>query len=515
MAKKDKNIQNQEKESFVSEIYRKFKQSPGLYIGSVVILLLVTVTFIGGDFISGGGLSNRGGDYTFGYYNKEPIAWVPGNFFSQTREQITRYYQSQGVDTGNFSAEAQIWRQSYEATVAHTAILQMMKRSKYSVPEKTVDRQVAQLPQFLENGRFSSVLYNQTSESSRLALWRQVQEEMTKSNYYSDFVYGLLTPVSEAGFISEMASVMRTFEMVSFPVDAFPDAEYLSFAQKNSNLFRTVHLSKITINSSERDANNILNSIKNGVTSFEDAAKAQSQDSFADRGGDMGSRYVFELDVEIPGSADRESIINMRRGDFSGILFSGDRWMFFRVEDEVKPADFEDYSTMERVRSYVRNFNRGLMEDWSIAQAQEFNAEAGSSGFDEAVLWHNLEKHTFGPVPVNFGGVELFSGIQSYSIPGYSSSDLQNLSNNENFWKNAFSTPLNEISAPFVQGNNVIVLHPIEQTYATDTMKEGISSMYSSYWVNYISEQTLQYYFLHNSRMDDRFWDTFFRYFTP
>ncbi|MCL2271694.1 MAG: SurA N-terminal domain-containing protein [Treponema sp.] len=515
MAKKDKNAQNQEKESFSSEIYRKFKQSPGLYIGSVVILVLVTITFIGGDFISGGGFSNRAGDYTFGYYNKEPISWVPGNFFQQTYDQITRYYQSQGVDTSGFSVEAQIWRQAYETTVVHTAILQMMKRSKYSVPVKTVDRQVAQLPQFLENGRFSSTLYNQMSESSRLALWRQMQEEITKSNYYGDFVFGLLTPSAEAEFIADMSSVMRTFEMVSFSVDAFPDAEYLSYAQRNPGFFRTIHLSRITVSSSERDANNILNSIKSGATTFEDAARAQSQDGFADRGGDMGSRYVFELDNEIPNFADRETILNLRRGEYSDIIFAGDRWMFFRVEDEIKSADFDDFSTMERVRSYVRNYNRGLMEDWSIARAEEFTTAAGSDGFDEAVLLFNLQKHAFGPVPVNFGGVELFTGIQTYGIPGLSSTDVQNLSNNENFWRIAFSTRLNTPSQPFVQGNNVLVLYPVDQTYADETMKQGVSSMYSSYWVNYVSEQTLQYYFINNSRMDDRFWDTFFRYFSP
>ena len=54
MAKKEKNVPT-EKDSSSSEIIRKFKASPGLYIGSVVILILVVVTFLGGDLLSGGG----------------------------------------------------------------------------------------------------------------------------------------------------------------------------------------------------------------------------------------------------------------------------------------------------------------------------------------------------------------------------------------------------------------------------------------------------------------------------
>ncbi|MDR1838128.1 MAG: SurA N-terminal domain-containing protein [Treponema sp.] len=514
MAKKNKKIEEKDSESVLSGVAGKFKQNPVLYTGSILILVLVIVTFLGGDLLAGGTGSNA--DLTFGYYDKAPVSWVPGNIFAKYREQVTQYYQSLGRDVNNMWTTVEIWRQAYELTVRHTAILQIMKRSNYSIPESIVNREVAQLPDFQENGRFSTVLYNQMSESNRLALWRQVQEEMTKLAYFND-LYGLLIPSSESAFIGNMASVMRSFEMVSFNVDNYPEAEYLAYARANSDLFRTIHLSKITVNSSERDARKILDSIKNGSITFEDAARAQSQDTFANTGGDMGVRYVYELEGEIPNPSGRDIIFGLRKGETSDVIRIGDSWAFFRVEDELKSTDFEEDSftndsAMDRVRSYLRNFDRGRMEDWAIAQAKDFIADAQVSGFDNAASWRSLEKRSFGPLPINYGDVELFTDLKSFTISGLTAQDIQGLSNNENFWKIAFSTRLNTPCEPLVQGSYVLVFLPVEEVKAEQTAVDDIMLMYPSY-LNYVTEQFLSNYFLNNSRMDDRFWDTYFRFF--
>jgi len=512
MARKSKKTEEKDNESKSSEIVGKFKQNPALYIGSVFILVLVTVTFVGGDLLVRG--VDKGGDLTFGYYDKVPVSWIPGNMLAQYHEQIVQYYQSQGVDVNNIRASADIWRQAYEMTVMHIAVLQIMKKSNYSVPEKTVNREVARLPDFQENGRFSAALYNQMSDSARLALWRQVQEELTKIAYFNDF-YGLLVPSSEANFIGKMASTMRSFEMVSFNVDDYPETEYLVYARENSSLFRTIHLSKITVNSSEREAIRILDSVKNGTVTFEDAARAQSEDQLADRGGDMGRRYAYEVEGEIPNSTERENIFSLGRGEMSNVIRIGNGWGFFRVEEELKQADFEDTSVMERVRSYLRNFDRGRMEDWAIAQAGDFIADVETSGFDNAASWRSLERRSFGPLPINYGGVELFTGLESFTVSGFNQQDLQSLASNENFWRIAFSTRLNTPCEPLVQGSNVLVLFPVDEINAEEAAVNDIASIYSSYWMNYITEQSLSFYFLNDSRMDDRFWDTFFRYFMP
>jgi len=510
MAQKDKKNVIKDKESTSSEISRRFKQNPALFIGTVVVLVLVIVSFVLVPAIVPES-ARLGGDYTFGYYDKVPITWVPGNIFAQYREQATWELQADGRDVDDYMNVADIWRRAYEATVVHTAVLQMMKRSNYSVPVKKVDREVARLPQFQENGRFSSALYNSKSDSDRLVLWRQVSDDLSKQVFFNDY-FGLLVPSAEAEFIANMSSVMREFEMVYFKVDDYPDSEYLAFARNNSALFDTIHLSTISLSSSEREARRILGSIRDGTETFEDAAKNRSQ-AYADRGGDMGIRYGYELESEIPDADARRIVLSLRRGELSDLVRTGDNWSIFRIEEELKKADFEDEAVMERVRIYLRNFQRGRMEDWAIEQANDFIADAKESGFENAAHWRNMERFRFGPFPINYGGVELFTALTFFPISGFSEQDMQSMSRNENFWRIAFSTALQTPSEPLVQGSNVLVLIPLDQTTAEEDAIERIALMYSSYWANYVSQQTIQYYFLTGvkDKMEDNFWDVYFR----
>jgi hypothetical protein len=510
MAKKEKKAPVKEKESASSEIGRKFKQNPGVYIGSVVILVLVVVTFVGGDFLSGGRrYAGKSTDLTFGLYDNVPISWVPGNVLSQYYERSFNNFRAQGYDPNDRWVNYYVWKRAYEGAVVHTAILQIMKKSGYSVSEKAVDRAVVQLSQFQDNGRFSMVLYNRMSDSNRLALWRQTREEIEKSLFFSDF-FTLLIPESEVKFIANMSSPARTFDFVSFNVDDYPESSYVLYAQENSKLFDSIHLSMITVSSSEREAKKILSSIKDGTTTFEDAARAQSKDSYADRGGDMGIRFCYEIDSEISNAADREMIYSLGRGDLSDIISTNDGWAFFRVEDALTKADFDDLSVMERVRSYVNSSERGRMEDWAIDQAKEFIAETEKSGYINAARWRNLESNSFGPIPVNYGGIDLFTAIESLTVEGLDEQDLQGLSKNENFWETAFSTPVNTPCQPLVQGSKVLVFVAIEEIEAEESSIESVASAYSSQFLQYISDQSLQNYFMSNEKMTDHFDDIYF-----
>ena len=517
MAKIDKKAQTQDKESAFSELSKKFKANPAVFIGTVFVLVLVTVSFVVVPAIVP---ENRGaGDLTFGYYDRAPISWVPGNRFSQYVEQVSRQYRD-SMDINDFHTLRMIWFQAFQAAAVHTAVLQEIKRSNFEIPERIVDREVARLPQFQVNGVFSPALYRQMSDTSRLSLWRQVRDERAVIQYYND-LFTLSVPENEKNFFENMGSDKRTFELVSFIVDDFPESEYLAFAESNAPLFSSIHLSRILV-PSEREARRILDSVQNGTSTFEDAARSQSQDSsFADSGGDMGIRFAFELEREIP-VASHNIIFGLGKGELSDVIRIDDAWGFFRIEEEFKHADFDDAATMNRVRSYIRSFQRGRMEDWAIDQAREFIADAEVSGFNNAALTRNKETHRIGPFPINFGSSDLFPSLEVSPIPVFSRNELSELSSNMNFWRVAFSTPLNIPSQPIVQGRNVLVLLPVEQEEpepepeleTEDEFDMDIASLYSS-WLNFYTERSLPPYFMNSPRMDDRFSETFFRYFRP
>jgi len=229
---------------------------------------------------------------------------------------------------------------------------------------------------------------------------------------------------------------------------------------------------------------------------------------YADRGGDMGMKMFHELNVDIPEEETRDIVISLAKGDYSDVIKTAAGWFFFRCEEAAQEADLTDPAVMEKVKSYLRNFERGRMENWAIEKANGFIALAKEHGFDEAVSSQGLQSRNFGPVPINYGNVELFTTLQSQSVP-----ELSGSAENEEFWKAAFSTPVDSPSQWIVQGSNVLVLFPVEEIEAEASKVETVTSNYSAYWLDYIIGQSMQQFFLNSPKMEDKFMDVYFRYF--
>jgi len=500
MASKDKKQLEKRDDSTKSEIMHRLKTHPFLFIGTVVVLVIVVIAFV---FVPAIVPSAYGaGDLTFGYYNRTPVRYAQNNFFYQTFYMLSQR-QQQSPDEEDFMTNmAQLWRAAFEETVVRLGILDEMKQARYVVPNDVVDRRMAELPHFVENGRFSSAKYRAMDRNSRMTLWRQVQEDITVGTYLSDLT-GLKSAPYEASFISSMASPKRNFEVAILSLNSYPQSELVSFAASNTDLFRAVRLSRITITSSEREARQILASIKNGTTTFEEAAINNSQDWAADRGGDIGTAIAYELGYDISDEAARERVINMGRGEISDVVKVTSGWALYRVNEPVRPVDMDDVSQFSRVRNYVNNFMRGHIEDWLISEAEKFSSQVREVGFEEAIGIESMIKNSFGPIPVNYGNSSFFSSIRSCGVP-----ELENAGYNQFFWKAAFSTPLNSPSAPLVIDNNVVVLFPTEEILADEDEASYIESYYS-YWMSIVSQNDYRTYFLTNKKLDDRFQETF------
>jgi hypothetical protein len=407
----------------------------------------------------------------------------------------------------NMFIEQKIWRDSFEAAAFRIAVMQEMKKSGFSVSEKTINKEVAR--QFIDDGKFSQALYDRYDNNSRLNMWRRTQDDIAVRRYYSD-MESLQKPLQAVEFITGMSSRMRSFNFVNFPVYSYPDAEIISYAEKNAGLFRQTHLSRITILSNEREAKQILKSIKDGNIMFEDAARAHSQDSYSERGGDMGSKPVYELRTEIPGEAEREQVLTLEKDELSNVIKLENSWVIFRAEEAVQTADLNDPAILDRVRSYIQTFERSKMEDWAIEEADKFIMAVNEKGFDTALDENGLNSRSFGPIPINYGDVDLFGALSSASIQ-----ELSESSRDENFWKTAFGTSINTPSAPLVQGENIIVLFPTSEEEADESAIEAIKSNYSDNWLPNTNDESMRSFFFNSSKMEDNFLETFMQYLSP
>ena len=485
----------------------RLKTHPFLFVGTVVVLVIVIVAFVLVPAIPS--TTRRGGqELVFGYYNKVPIKYVTDNYFYQVLQYLTRNQNPSTDDPNYFFMVRQIWRQAFEETAVHLGMLDEVKQAGYIAPEAVVNRNVAELPQFQENGRFSAARYQTMDKNSRMSLWRQVQESLASSNYVTD-LSGLKVSSKEASFVSSMASPRRSFDLAVFPFSSYPDSEIISYAGANSALFRVVHLSRIFISAGEREARQILDSVKNGTSTFEEAARLNSQDSYADKGGDMGIRMAYELLTEAGDDQSREGVINLARGEISGIIKVANGWAFFRAEETAHAADIDDPAQKEKIQNYIMGYSRGQVEDWLIAEAEKFSAEAKAEGFDEAIEAGNITKRNFGPIPINYGNSALFATVSSAGV-----SEIAGAGTNEFFWKAAFSTPLNTPSNPLVIGDNVIVLLPLEESNAEENETQMIE-MYYPYWMGSGTEQEFRLHFLTSEKLDDHFEELFWKLWGP
>jgi hypothetical protein len=499
MPSRDKKPGQIKDESTKSEIMRRFKANPFLYTGTVLILIIIVIAFV---FVPAIVPEARGGgDLTFGSYNRVPIRFVPNNNFHQIVMSLTQRLQP-GHD--DIHLIEMIWRHAFEETAVLMGIQDTMKQAGFIVPEDVIDREMAEHPFLQENGRFSPARYRAMDNSTRMSLRREVQETYIVGHYLMDLA-SIQTSSREAAFVSSMGSPTRTFDLAIFPLASFPYSEVHRFAEENMHLFRSVRISSITLHT-EREAQQVLNSVRNGVMSFEEAAMNHSQDWAADRGGEMGSYMSFELTWIIGNEEARDRVLSMAVGDLTEVHRTSAGWTFYRVDEAAYQADINDPALHGRIRNYFSQNMRGRIEDWAISEAERFSALARETSFDRAIAAEDITKRSFGPIPLNVGNATLFPAVSTAGVP-----ELEIAGDDLFFWRTAFSTPVNTLSNPIVVRENVMVLLPLEETEMEESDMEFIETYYP-FWISNSIEGAHRSYFLNSDKMVNRFDEAFWRF---
>jgi hypothetical protein len=216
----------------------------------------------------------------------------------------------------------------------------------------------------------------------------------------------------------------------------------------------------------------------------------------------MGIKMAFELESEVPEAEEREALVRLEKGALSDIFNVSSGWTFFRAEESPSPVDISVAANVDKIRYYIQDRERGRVEDYLIAQADELVASSAEIGFDEALLQKSLEKRSIGPLPLNYGNVDLFPALS------YFATDLADADSNDTFWRAAFFTPLLTASQPLVIGNNVLVLYPREETDEVET--EMIENYYPTYYLSYLMDRSIRSHFINNEKLEDNFYNIYF-----
>ncbi|MDR2471666.1 MAG: peptidylprolyl isomerase [Treponema sp.] len=523
------------------DIMARFRAHPFLFSGTVAVLVLVVVVFVFSPVMTDAG-RREGESRPFGYYRGKPIAYVPGGYFDRAREEEEQFQRMTGSYMDGASDQA-VWYQAFVRTLVHTAILGEMKKAGYAPPRKAVDRRVAELPVFQDEGGFSVVKYKNYDGNKRLSLWNSAGEDYIAEKYRED-LGRLQVSSAEKAFINRMASPERTFEIVAFPRSMYPGSEVAAFAAANPEPFKMVHFYRITL-SSEKEALQVLESIRSGKSGFEDAARNHSTDADKDKGGDMGIRMAHELFTELADEADRKTALSLKRDELSPALKApNDNWIILRAGETPYGADLTQKENLDKVRNYMNRFEGGRLENWLAARAEEMLAGARERGLSLASYVESqkgetgvnpepveagtggtgeITTGTFGPVNLNYGNLggsgdwqmRLFTNVMD--VQG--NSLLASAASNEHFWRTAFSTALNSPSSPFTLGDAIVVITPTEETVQDETAAANLAAFYSQGWMNAASDSDIRSVFFHSAAFENNFdavfWSILFENLIP
>lgn len=491
---------------------KRRKSNSFVYYGTIIIFIITVIAFIVTPSLGSG--AGDGNDFVFGSWNGKEIAFAQGGYFANQVKLVKDQLSAQGyADTGDQYFAYQVWRRAFENTAIHLAILEMAKKAGIHISDDLINREMANHYAFQENGQFSKRRYRETSSTFKAALRDEISETSLKDRYISDSIQ-LVAGKAETDFIKEMASPQRSIEYINIPFSAFPDSARLAWAKERPGLFRQTRLSRISVTSSAKDAQTILDRIKEGVISFEDAARNQSRDAYAAKGGDMGRLFAWELASDFQDQSVVESIMLLNTGEISAVYETmAGAWVFFRADQPASEPDWDAADTARSISDYLNSYEKGIMEDWAIQQARDFISNA-SENFETALMNHSLVLKETEAFALNYGNVfdlgyfSLFGKLDTSDR-----AELTGASSNEAFLRAVFSLPAGQLSEPLTINANVIVFRVKEISRAEESTLDLIDAYYASVLEDGMSRDIARN-ILESPKLKDNFLTTFTRIYS-
>ena len=488
---------------------------PWLYLFSVIILVIIVVTFVGTPAIDSG----RGaGRIEFGSYAGTPIDFTPGNYFARQRDLVANQVRLQQQEQPE-SEEAlqfmayQVWRAAFDRTVNHVAIVQEADRSGLWITDDRVQEALLRSGPYTVNGSFSEEAYNAASAADRFATTKLFREELVQEQFMQDAVGGLLANSKEKTFFAGMATPQRSFEFVSWPFTSYPDSEVAAYGEQSRDKFRRIKLSRILVKSGQKEAEEIRKKLVDKTSSFEELARSHSRDAFAEKGGDMGYRFQYDVAQDFEKTEPVERIFQLAAGALSPVEESKYGWAIYRADEAAASPDTGDPDTLKVIRDYLMRYERGRVEDWFLARAKSFAETARRDGLRPAAAASGLEVQATGAFPLTYQG--FFGTVPPAAASGASGApDLSSATYSEEFFQKAFALKAGEVSDPLPLEEQVLVLQLKEEQPLAAEMQSAIEQSVPGF-VYQTTQADLQEHLVDPARLEDRFNTVFTKVTAP
>ena len=499
----DKKQNKQSLEQRLKPKTSSWTSKPALYIFSVIILAVIVVSFVGGPIV--GQMAGPSASVEFGRYRGRPIELEQGSYM---QNQVAQLGQRFG-NPQNTAEMFQLYRMAFEQTLLHTAVLMEAEDGGMSVSTDRVNNRIVQLPRFQEGNAFNQSALDETSQEELMNLRSSMRESLIYEQFVQDVLDGFEYSSQEVSFFASQGSLERRFQVAQFELDEVPQDLISDYAEDNEARFRSAELSMINLGPDRELAERVLELLENEEDTFENLAQEFSidEESAADRGR-RGRVFRYQLEQEILNVDDVESLLATSEGEYTPIIDTETGYAIYRVDSAAQSADLDDEETLEVVRSYLEQFDRGLLEDYMFERAEDF-AFAVRDGADfETTLEDRparlVETNFF---PINVGGQPFMPQIETVG-----GETLGNATQSEDFFRAAFSAGLNEVSDPVVLENTVVVLMPVDEREQEPADSQQIAAMVPQLYQQYQGAE-IERSLLDPSLIEDNFNQAFSRHF--
>jgi hypothetical protein len=395
-----------------------------------------------------------------------------------------------------------------------------MQESGAHVSENLLDQTLTRHPSYLDGGEFSEERYNQRPSSERLIIRSSTREDLLYTKYFQDMAgrfsseaqinnFGIRISGAEIDFFKSLGSPERNLRFVNFSFEEFPEEQVAAYGSENAEKFSQAKLSVITITSSRQDAEKIREQAAARTTSFEDLAIAQSRDTFAKTGGDMGWRYFYELSGFARSDDDIRAVFALQPGDISPVIegpsgIEGVQGYFiFRCDEAARQPDFTQADSIAVARLYMNSIERGRIEDYINGQAGAFRTSALETSFLPAALSFGKTVNETGFFPINYGNSGFLTRLDQTN-PVLAAAEYR-----EAFFSAAFSLKAGDVSEPVILQDNILVLQLLEEREAEPGSLAFLDS-YLPFILTSYQEESLQRFILDSGNLKDNF-DAAFR----
>lgn len=424
-----------------------------LYAVGVAILIFVAIGFFGTPLAGVFGPQNRAAIH-FGRYGSESIVYIPGNYFSQQLEQIAGRLIQPGQSSDAFFNRL-VWRQGFDATVLHLAILRQAQRSRLDISESGLDKRIAQHPRFQDADGFDSDAYRALSGQERSRFRALERELYVRETYLADLADGALLSDTESDFFKDIALEERKIAFTVVLNDEIDDDAIVEYIDTHPALFEYMRVGIIEIAGNRRAAEQLREQIADDGTNFYEKRGELNTAQELDVESESEWLFFSELDDRYLQAEGLEQLRSLSLNEVSPLISYGDeRYAVFLIEQRQDASQVES----DELYSYARDYIDANDADYRQQQLMKLIDARKILVTDDASLIEvgirngfTVESSDY--FPLNYGNIDLYTAVASDS-EGY----LDGVERNREFLRQVFSLERGELSEPIPHRSTLILL---------------------------------------------------------